>query len=181
VFPQRAAPAATAISGDRDSSHLSYCCTKLYQWQVLRLRCRREARRAGGEEGDRRLVIVSVLRQIEMHTSNQIPRRMAKLEERLRRQLHLGPLNVEGPSVPRALASRSEALSLYGLQRRAFPCLHDSQMAMRCENGPESSRQAPARIGFESLHSRSSSATPSPSSLRASRNARGSINSPWRS
>ncbi len=39
----------------------------------------------------------------------------------------------------------------------------------------------PARSWFVSLQAQSSSATSSPSSLRASRNARGSIKSPWRS
>lgn len=50
--------------------------------------------------------------------------------------------------MPRAFGEcRGEARSLYGLQHRAFPCLHDPQMAVRCENGRQNRHGRQSLIG----------------------------------
>ena len=49
---------------------------RLGERQVLRLAVGRDARSVGGEEGERRLSVSAVLREIEMDAANQIPDRM---------------------------------------------------------------------------------------------------------
>ena len=49
---------------------------RLRKRQVLRLAVGRDARSVGGEEGERRLSVFAVLREIEMDAANQIPDRM---------------------------------------------------------------------------------------------------------
>ena len=58
---------------------------RVLERQVLGLAVRRQARRVGRHERERRLRVLAVLRQVEVHASDQIPRRMARLEKLLQR------------------------------------------------------------------------------------------------
>ena len=58
---------------------------RLGKRQVLCLAVGRDARRVGGEKGERRLGVLAVLGEIEMDPAHQIPDRMKRLEKCLER------------------------------------------------------------------------------------------------
>src|SRR5207248_1035244 len=64
----------------------------LTEWQVLDLAVCGQSRRVGREEGERRRLILAVLGKVEMHATDEIPRRTAALEEILNRVARCGQL-----------------------------------------------------------------------------------------
>ena len=56
---------------------------RLAERHVLRARLGGELRRVGGEEGERRVGVAAVLRQIEVHAADQVPGRIQPLEKAL--------------------------------------------------------------------------------------------------
>jgi hypothetical protein len=62
---------------------------------VLRLAVRRQPAGVGGQEGERRLLVLAVLGQVEVHPADHVPGRVELLEELGHRGLRLGALALE--------------------------------------------------------------------------------------
>ena len=69
---------------------------RLAERQMLRLAFGRKPRRVGRQERERRLLVLAVLGEIEVHAADQVPGRMAALEELLHGEPGLGQLGIEG-------------------------------------------------------------------------------------
>ena len=82
----------------------------LAERQMLRLGLRRKPGRVGREKRERRLLVLPVLREIEMHASNQVPGRMAALEELLHGELGFRQLGIEGCIHARQRSARTAAV-----------------------------------------------------------------------
>ncbi len=87
-FSQAQCSAARCTGSSSDSSLLAVgrpgvFAQGLAQRQVLRLRLRRQLRRVGGHEGEGRVGVATVLRQVEMHAADQVPGRVQALQKAL--------------------------------------------------------------------------------------------------
>ena len=68
----------------------------LAERQMLGLGLGRQPRRVGRQEGERGVLVLAVLREIEMHAPDQVPGRMTALEELLHGELGWRQLGIEG-------------------------------------------------------------------------------------
>ena len=74
----------------------------LAERQMLRLGLRRQPRRVGRQEGERRFLVLAVLGQIEMHAPDQVPGGIAALEELLNGEPGFAPARHRRPHPCRA-------------------------------------------------------------------------------
>ena len=102
---------------------------RLAERQMLRLRFKRKPRRVGRQECKRRVFVLAVLGEIEVHAANQVPGGMAAFEELLHGELGYGQFGIEG---------RIDAMPQVGQQdgRQVFCAGH----RRNCEGPPRQAR-----------------------------------------
>ena len=77
----------------------AYSLQRLAERQVLGLAVRRQAGRVGRQESERRLLVLAVLGEVEVHLADEVPGRVQAPEELLDGGLRFGQLGGEGLTI----------------------------------------------------------------------------------